>query len=62
MTPPRKPKPKWEVGDVVIVGTRRWVIRAINAHTRRVFLVAANTVNHAMTWTTILNKLPEKTA
>lgn len=59
--PTRAPAQKWEVGDVVVIGARRWIIRAINEHTRRVLLVAANTLNHGLAWSTILNKLPEKT-
>jgi hypothetical protein len=32
----------------------------MNQRTGAVYLVAANTTNHAMSWTTTLDKLPKK--
>ena len=54
--------PQWDVGDTVIASGKRWIIRALNRKTRAVYLVAANTVNHAIGWSTTLDHLPEKSA
>lgn len=53
---------EWEVGDAVTVGRTRWVIRALNSVTRRVYLVSASTTNHAIGWNTTVDKLPKKAA
>lgn len=57
---PRKPRPKWEAGDLVIVDRTRWVILGI-AESGRVALTAANAMN-ACVWKTTINKLPRKAA
>lgn len=57
-----KTKPVWEVGDAFVVGAVRWGITAINTKTKAVQAKALSTTNHGMTWTTTLDKLPEKTA
>lgn len=54
--------PPWEVGDALTVNGTRWGITALNAKTKAVQLKALSTTNHGMTWTTTLDKLPEKTA
>lgn len=45
------------VGDTLTVNGTRWVIRSLNRKTGAVFLVASNTTNHAMSWTTTLDKI-----
>lgn len=54
--------PQWEVGDTVIASGKRWIVRSLNRDTGRVYLVAANTTNHAIGWSTTLDMIPEKTA
>ena len=51
---------RWSVGDPLTAGGVRWIIRALNRTTGAVFLVSSNTTNHALAWTTTLDKLPEK--
>ncbi len=60
--PPRdlKTAPQWEVEDTVVTSGKRWIIRALNRKTGAVYLVAANTANHALGWSTTLDKLPRK--
>lgn len=62
--PPRdlRRAPRWAVGDALTADGKRWMIRALNAKTGAVYLVAANTTNHGIGWATTLDKLPEKTA
>lgn len=50
----------WQVGDTLAVGKTRWQIRALNRKTKQVVLDALNTTNHAMSWSTHLDKLPRK--
>lgn len=63
---PRKPKPEWTRGDVVVVGRVRWIIRSISGGPttpkakRKVMLHSANTVNHLREWNTTLDMLPAK--
>ncbi|WP_439593916.1 hypothetical protein [Microbacterium sp.] len=47
----------WQVGDVVMIGRRRWIIRTLKPE---VTLVASNSGNHRIRWTTTLNNLPKK--
>lgn len=48
----------WAVGDVVTVGSRRWIIRRLSGED--VLLASSNTSNHKVTWTTTLTRLPKK--
>jgi hypothetical protein len=62
VTTTTKPRPKttgWEVGDVVQLGSARWIIRTITG--RQVELDASNAPG-GIWWTTTLNNLPEKEA
>ena len=61
--PPREltTSPEWQVGETVVDGRRRWIIRALNRKTGQVALASANTVNADIWWNTTIDKLPEKT-
>lgn len=47
----------WKVNDIVLVGSTRWIIRAVNGE--HVELEAAN-VSPGIWWSTTVAQLPEK--
>ncbi|WP_345750091.1 hypothetical protein [Microbacterium rhizophilus] len=54
------PRPKalgWRIGDLVVLGSTRWVIRTLVGE--QVELEATNTPT-GIWWTTTLDKLPDK--
>jgi hypothetical protein len=59
ITPPRPKSLVWQVGDLVQLGSARWIIRTITG--RDVELEASNAPS-GIWWTTTLNNLPEKSA
>lgn len=55
-------KRSWQVGDILTIDRKRWIIRALNRKTRQVALISSNTLNYSIWWNTTLDNLPEKTA
>lgn len=55
------PELEWGFGDLVTVGTVRWIIRHLTRD-GQVELVSSNSLTCEIKWTTTLDKLPPKKA
>lgn len=56
--PPRSKSQTWQVGDIYLDGSIRWVIRVIDGE--HVELASSNSVNADIWWTTTLTNLRSK--